>query len=194
MRHAHSRYRCCRAFLGRHRLAKRRLGDRVRAIVLFCCFRRKAIWPTAELSHSRSASPVPWFVRHHQIRVLPALRRSRPFAPPWVSSSYRPALQWPEPATNAATAVLTAMAFNVMPLLAPTNQMSYDTAQFYNSALAIVVGCGVAPLAFRLLPPLSPALRARRLLALTSRDLRRLAIAPVLPRPDYWESRMYAGS
>jgi uncharacterized membrane protein YccC len=70
--------------------------------------------------------------------------------------------------------------------------MNYDTALFYNSALAIVVGCGVAPLAFLLLPPLSPALRVRRLLALTSRDLRRLAIAPVLPAPDYWESRLYS--
>jgi uncharacterized membrane protein YccC len=90
------------------------------------------------------------------------------------------------------TAVLTAMAFNFIPLLAPTNEMNYDTTQYYNSALAIVVGCGVAPLAFWLLPPLSPALRGRRLLALTSRDLRRLAIAPVLPPPDYWESRMYS--
>jgi uncharacterized membrane protein YccC len=90
------------------------------------------------------------------------------------------------------TAVLTAMAFNFNPLLAPTNEMNYDTTQYYNSALAIVVGCGVAPLAFRLLPPLSPALRVRRLLALTSRDLRRLAIAAVLPAPDYWESRIYS--
>jgi uncharacterized membrane protein YccC len=90
------------------------------------------------------------------------------------------------------TAVLTAMALNFNPLLAPTNEMNYDTTQYYNSALAIVVGCGVAPLAFRLLPPLSPALRVRRLLALTSRDLRRLAIAPVLPTPDYWESHIYS--
>jgi uncharacterized membrane protein YccC len=90
------------------------------------------------------------------------------------------------------TAVLTAMTFNVMPLLAPTNEMNYDTIQYYNSALAIVVGCGVAPLAFWLLPPLSPALRVRRLLALTSRDLRRLAIAAVLPAPDVWASRIYS--
>jgi uncharacterized membrane protein YccC len=90
------------------------------------------------------------------------------------------------------TAVLTAMTFNFNPLLAPTNEMNYDTTQFYNSALAIVVGCGVAPLAFWLLPPLSPALRGRRLLALTSRDLRRLAIAPVLPKLGYWESRIYS--
>jgi uncharacterized membrane protein YccC len=91
-----------------------------------------------------------------------------------------------------ATAALTAMTFNFNPLLAPMNQMNYDTAQYYNSALAIVVGCGVAPLAFLLLPPLSPALRVRRLLAKTSRDLRRVAIAPVLPTPSYWESRLYS--
>jgi uncharacterized membrane protein YccC len=90
------------------------------------------------------------------------------------------------------TTVLTAMTFNVNPLLAPTNVMNYDTTQYYNSALAIVVGCGVAPLAFLLLPPLSPALRVRRLLAFTSRDLCRLAIAPALPTPDDWESRLYS--
>ena len=83
------------------------------------------------------------------------------------------------------------MAFNFVPLLAPANQMSYDTAQFYNSALAIVAGCGAAALSFRLLPPLSPALRTRRLLALTLRDLRRLATAPVLRTTDDWEGRMY---
>ena len=94
-----------------------------------------------------------------------------------------------QPIVNA---ILTAMTFNVIPLLAPTNVMSYDTTQYYNSALAIVVGCGVAPLAFLLLPPLSPALRVRRLLAMTSRDLRRLAIAPSLPTPDYWKSRLYS--
>jgi uncharacterized membrane protein YccC len=89
-------------------------------------------------------------------------------------------------------AVLTAMTFNFNPLLAPTNAMNYNTTQYYNSALAIVVGCAVAPLAFSLLPPLSPALRVRRLLALTSRDLRRIAIAPVLLTPDYWDSRIYS--
>jgi uncharacterized membrane protein YccC len=90
----------------------------------------------------------------------------------------------------AVTTALTAMAVNFNALLAPTNEMNYDTAQYYNSALAIVVGCGVAPLAFSLLPPLSPAFRVRRLLALTSRDLRRLAIAAVLPAPGRWESRI----
>ena len=69
--------------------------------------------------------------------------------------------------------------------------MIYDTAQFYNTALAIFAGSAIAALAFRLLPPLSPALRARRLLALTLRDLRRLAISPLPPRSADWERRMY---
>ena len=90
-----------------------------------------------------------------------------------------------------AVAVFTAMGIIFVPLLAPANRMSYDTAQFYNSALAIVVGCGVAPLAFSLLPSLPPALRARRLTVLTLRELRRLAIAPVPPRSDDWEGRVY---
>jgi uncharacterized membrane protein YccC len=78
-----------------------------------------------------------------------------------------------------------------IPLVAPENQIIYDTQQFYNSALAIVAGAGVATLAFRLLPPLSPAFRAHRLLALTIRDLRRLPMAPILPTRARWESRVY---
>jgi hypothetical protein len=91
-----------------------------------------------------------------------------------------------------ALAVVTAMAFNFMPVLAPTNQMSYDTAQFYNSTLAIFVGCAAAPLSFRLLPPLSPELRARRLLALTLRDLRRLANGQLALQIEDWQGRVYA--
>jgi uncharacterized membrane protein YccC len=77
-------------------------------------------------------------------------------------------------------------------VLAPTNQMSYDTQQFYNAALAIVAGLGGAALSFRLLPPLSPILRARRLLALTLRDLRRLASGSIPRSPDAWEGRVYS--
>jgi uncharacterized membrane protein YccC len=67
------------------------------------------------------------------------------------------------------------MAANYVPLLAPANQMTYDPQQYYNAALALVGGCMVATLAFRVLPPLSPAFRTRRLLALTLRDVCRLA-------------------
>jgi len=89
------------------------------------------------------------------------------------------------------TAAFVAMAGNFVPLLAPANPMSYDTIHFYNAALAIVAGCGVAALSFRLLPPLSPALRTERLLALTLRDLRRLAIDAIRRPRDDWEGRMY---
>jgi uncharacterized membrane protein YccC len=91
----------------------------------------------------------------------------------------------------AASAVLMVMATTFSPLLAPTNQMTYDTAQFYNAALAVFAGCLAAALSFGLLPPLSPAVRARRLLALTLRDLRRLATALAPPRPKTWEGRVY---
>jgi uncharacterized membrane protein YccC len=70
--------------------------------------------------------------------------------------------------------------------------MSYDTQQFYNAALAIVAGVGAAAFSFRLLPPLPPALRTRRLLALTLRDLRRLATGRIARAPDDWEGRVYS--
>jgi uncharacterized membrane protein YccC len=88
-------------------------------------------------------------------------------------------------------AVLSAMTVNFMPVLSPTNQMSYDTAQFYNVALAIFFGCAAAALSFELLPPLSPALRTRRLLAFALTDLRHLAISSSPPPLDDWEKRMY---
>ncbi|HUB64288.1 MAG TPA: FUSC family protein [Methylocella sp.] len=89
------------------------------------------------------------------------------------------------------TAMFTAMTVYFVPLLAPANQESYDTQQFYNSALAIFAGLSAAAVSFRLLPPLSPAFRARRLLALTLRDLRRLATGRVPSTSDDWEGRMY---
>jgi uncharacterized membrane protein YccC len=73
------------------------------------------------------------------------------------------------------TLTFTAMTANFVPLLQPANPMSFDTIAFYNQAVAIVVGCGVGALSFRVLPPLSPAFRTRRLLTLTLRDLRGVA-------------------
>jgi uncharacterized membrane protein YccC len=88
-------------------------------------------------------------------------------------------------------AMFTAMSVYFCPLLAPANQMSYDTLQFYNSALAIFAGFAAAAFSFRLLPPLSPALRARRLLALSLRDFRRITRSAVPRTSDDWERRMY---
>jgi uncharacterized membrane protein YccC len=90
------------------------------------------------------------------------------------------------------TPMFTAMAAFFCFLLAPTNSMSYDTQQFYNAALATVAGLGAAALSFRLLPPLSPAFRTRRLLALTLRDLRRLTSGSIPQSPDAWEGRVYS--
>ena len=88
-------------------------------------------------------------------------------------------------------AVFTPLGVNFLPLLAPTNQMTYDTGDFYNTAMAIAIGCCIAPLAFSLIPPLSPEQRTRRLLAGALRDLRRLAAASKPSRLEDWESRMY---
>ena len=95
------------------------------------------------------------------------------------------ALQW-------RPAIFTGMVTVFIPLLAPTNPMSYDPQQYYNTAMTIVVGAGAAAFSFRLLPPLSPATRARRLLALALRDLRRRAMGPLPDTPHDWEQRMYA--
>ncbi|MGX5828190.1 FUSC family protein [Mesorhizobium sp. 43Arga] len=92
----------------------------------------------------------------------------------------------------AAKAIFTTASLAYVPLLAPTNEMSYNTAEFYNSALSAIVGAGIGALAFALLPPLPPTVRARRLLALTLRDLRRVAAGGWLPTFEDWERRIFA--
>ena len=87
--------------------------------------------------------------------------------------------------------VCMAMGFMFVPILGPSNEMSYDTLEFYNAALAITAGCAAAALAFYLLPPLPPQMRARRLLAFALRDVRKAATAPVPPTLDDLEQRMY---
>jgi uncharacterized membrane protein YccC len=88
------------------------------------------------------------------------------------------------------TVVFVAMTANFIPLLAPANPMTYDTVQFYNAAMGIVAGAGAAAISFRLIPPLSPAFRTRRLLALTLRDLRRLTMGSIPRTPEDWEGRI----
>jgi uncharacterized membrane protein YccC len=95
--------------------------------------------------------------------------------------------RWPTVSVIAAAVTLI-----FCPLLAPANRQSYDPVQFYNTGLAIVGGLSAAMLSFRLLPSPSPAFRARRLLALTLRDLRRLALRSVAWTPRDWENRVLA--
>jgi hypothetical protein len=96
------------------------------------------------------------------------------------------ALTWP-------AATLAAMAGTFVQLLSPTNQMVYDPMQFYNAALAIIAGCAIAALSFRLFPPLSPDFRTRRMLASTLRDLRGLSFGnPGRLSLSDWEGRLYS--
>ena len=85
------------------------------------------------------------------------------------------------------TLTFTSAALNFIPLLTPENQMNYDTKQFYNNALAILVGVGAAAIFFRLVPPFTPATRSRRLLVLTRRDLLRIATQPSPPSAIEWK-------
>jgi len=85
--------------------------------------------------------------------------------------------------------LFTAMTMIFMPLFAPSNQMNYDVTNFYNTSLGIVVGAGMATLAFRLIPPLSPAYRTQRLLDLALGDLRRLLHRRAAPSVHAWDSR-----
>jgi uncharacterized membrane protein YccC len=84
------------------------------------------------------------------------------------------------------------MAPSFVALVSPANVMVYDTAAFYNAALALVAGASLAALAFFVLPPLPPAIRTRRLLSSTLRDLRQIAADHKAPRPREWKRRMYA--
>jgi uncharacterized membrane protein YccC len=92
----------------------------------------------------------------------------------------------------ALLAIWTALGVNLLPILQPANQMNYDTAQFYNSALAIFGGCVVGPLSFLLLPPLSPAFRTKRLLRLTLHDLGRLATDRRPMSAKDWRGRIHS--
>jgi uncharacterized membrane protein YccC len=85
-----------------------------------------------------------------------------------------------------------AMQANFIPLLSPSNPNIYDPPRYYNSAIGIVGGIVFAMVAMRLLPPMPPAWRARRLLALTLRDLRRLTQGKVPSSSQQWESKVYS--
>ncbi|HKI15298.1 MAG TPA: FUSC family protein [Roseiarcus sp.] len=82
-----------------------------------------------------------------------------------------------------------AASVNFLPMLSITNGMTYDASQFWNSTSAILAGIAVGALAMLIVPPLSPAIRTQRLLALTLADLRRLAKRASPGRQDDWQSR-----
>ncbi len=86
-----------------------------------------------------------------------------------------------------------AASVNFLPMLSITNGITYDASQFWNSTTAILAGIAFGAVAMLILPPLSPATRTRRLLALTLADLRRLAKrASSRRQDDDWETRGFA--
>lgn len=62
-----------------------------------------------------------------------------------------------------------------MPFVEITNPMIYEASELLNKTPANVVGCLMGAMAFRLIPPLTPAYRTRRLLVLTLKDVCRFA-------------------
>ncbi len=82
-----------------------------------------------------------------------------------------------------------AASVNFLPMLSITNGMTYDASQFWNSTSAILAGIAFGAIAMLIVPPLSPAIRTQRLLALTLADLRRLAKRASPGRQDDWQSR-----
>lgn len=83
------------------------------------------------------------------------------------------------------------LAANFIPLLSPSNPMVFDLAGFLNTAFGLLSGVAIALLGIRLLPPLPQDVRARRLAALTLRDLRRLAANPLGRSAAAWDSRLH---
>jgi uncharacterized membrane protein YccC len=90
------------------------------------------------------------------------------------------------------TAMFGVLPVSFIALVAPANVMVYDTAAFYNGALALIAGTVIAALAFVLLPPLCAATRTRRLLTSTLRELRAIASGRGPRRSRDWRRRIYA--
>jgi len=82
-----------------------------------------------------------------------------------------------------------AAAVNFLPMLNITNAMSYDGSGFWNGAIAILAGIAVGVVFMLVIPPLSPAIRTRRLLALTLADFRRMVKRASPGRQDDWENK-----
>jgi uncharacterized membrane protein YccC len=82
-----------------------------------------------------------------------------------------------------------AAAVNFLPMLNITNGMTYDGSGFWNGAIAILAGIAFGVVAMLVIPPLPPAVRTQRLLALTLADLRRLAKRASPGKASAWEGR-----
>ena len=81
---------------------------------------------------------------------------------------------------------------NFIPLLAPTNEMTFDTLSYVNTALGLLTGCAAGGLALLLVPHLPPRVQSQRLVDLSIRDVRRLAAGRKRWSLHAWQGRIYA--
>ncbi|MGJ5203474.1 FUSC family protein [Bradyrhizobium sp. HKCCYLR20261] len=86
--------------------------------------------------------------------------------------------------------VFLAMTISSLPLLGVGNPIVYDAAAYFNLALAIMAGSAVGALFFVAIPVIPPVVRARRLIALSARDLRRLMAGAWTPDRRRWTAIM----
>ncbi|AZD31281.1 FUSC family protein [Pseudomonas chlororaphis] len=87
-------------------------------------------------------------------------------------------------------ATATSFCLHFVVLISPQNQMTFDVANFFNSAQAMVLGVGAAVLAFQLLILRNPAWHGRRLLAATLQDLVRLTRRNLRGAESWFGGRM----
>lgn len=82
-------------------------------------------------------------------------------------------------------------AIQFVPILGPANEMTYDEQAFYNKAIGILAGGMLGVVMLRLVPPVPPAIRSRRLLARTLADLRATMSGVLVLSREAWQSRVY---
>ena len=87
-------------------------------------------------------------------------------------------------------ATATSFCLHFVVLISPQNPMTFDVANFFNSAQAMVLGVGAAVLAFHLLILRDPAWHGRRLLAATLQDLVRLTRRNLRGAESWFGGRM----
>lgn len=88
------------------------------------------------------------------------------------------------------TMLFSAVATQLVPILLIKNHSNYDATEIFNTGMAIFAGTAFTALSIRLLPPLSPAGRIRRLLTLTLRDMRGLLSRRRQFAPNDWVGRI----
>ena len=81
---------------------------------------------------------------------------------------------------------------NFVPMLSPTNLMTYDVVAYMNTALGLLAGCAAGGFALLLIPHLPLGIQSQRLVDLSIRDLRRLAAGKRDWTLREWQNRIYA--